>query len=271
MKPSSVFYGRSLLRTPPLKPRGDAALARVGWTVLAVILPIGMWALISSAMHRPAVMPSPARTWRAFTSLMASGDFWSRFGVSVETVAIGFAIVVGVGIPLGIAMGLSPTADRVFDPYVSFFLSAPLAPLVPLLIAAVGIGIWSAIIEVIAFAMPILVVNTADGVRDSPPSLVEMARSFQASRRQIMWNVRLPAALPSILAGLRLAAGRAVIGMIVAELIVANTGLGGLISNDGSTFNAPSLYATVAVVVLLGLLLVGLLQLANRRIVTWRS
>lgn len=243
----------------------------VALSIGGIVAVLVVWELVSLFMAQSAVVPSPWAAANSLVSMLRTGSFWSRFDVSAEALAAGFGIVVGAGIPLGILAGFSPVADKALDPYVSFLLSAPLAPLVPVLIAAVGLGIWSTILEVIAFAMPILIVNTIDGVRQAPASLLEMATSFQASRRQVLWHVRLPNALPSVMAGLRLAVGRAVIGMIVAELIVANTGLGGLINNFGSTFNGPGLYATVIIVVIMGMVLVRLLGSVDKRVVRWRS
>lgn len=207
---------------------------------------------------------------QGLVSLVQDDEFWRATRDTVQVLVLGYALTVVVGIPIGVVMGAKHIVRRALRPLVGILLATPIAPLVPILIIMLGIGISARVATIFILAVPILIENTAASVATVPRRLVDMGHSFGASRRQLAMAVIVPASLPGIFAGLRLAAGRAVVGMVVGELIIASAGLGQLIQLYSTTFDAPKLFATVVAVLLIGLGAVQLVQIAERRSGRWR-
>lgn len=207
---------------------------------------------------------------QAFVSLLQDDEFWRAVRDTVQVLLLGYALTIVVGIPIGVIMGARRMVRRALRPLVGILLATPIAPLVPILIIMLGIGASARVATIFILAVPILIENTAASVAMVPRRLLDMGRSFGASGRQLATTVIVPASLPGIFAGLRLAAGRAVVGMVVGELIIASAGLGQLIQLYSTTFDAPKLFATVVAVLLIGLGAVQLVQIAERRSGRWR-
>jgi NitT/TauT family transport system permease protein len=141
--------------------------------------------------------------------------------------------------------------------------------LAPLFILWFGVGIFSKIVVVALLVIFPVIINTETGLRQTPQNLVETVRSFGASRRQIFYMVSLPAALPFIFAGLRLGIGRGLIGVVVAELFGARSGLGQLIQQSAETFNMPALFVGVVVLAVAGIVLTSGFVWLEKRLVPW--
>ncbi len=196
--------------------------------------------------------------------------FWTAAFTTVQALILGFALIVLIGIPAGLVMGRIPVTQRLAGPYLAFFLAVPAAPLVPLFMIIFGTGLAARVATVFVFGIAILVVNTAAGVRLAPFPLIRMAESFGATPVQVFRRVVLPAALPGVMAGLRLASGRAVVGTVVSELIIISVGLGRMINLYSVTFDTPNLYAVVIVVLAIGLTVARTMAWMERRVVRWR-
>jgi NitT/TauT family transport system permease protein len=242
-----------------------------GLRVLSVVVLLGAWQLFGGQSQSGLdFFPPFSDVVSAFVTLLGESEFWSSAADTVKVLIIGYALTVAVGVLLGVAMGSRRMARRAMRPLVSILLATPIAPLVPILIIIFGIGTAARVATVFILATPILVENTAASVSAIPQRLLQMGRSFGANARQLTAKVVIPAALPGIMAGLRLSAGRAVVGMVVGELIIASAGLGQLIRRYSSTFDAPPLYATVAAVLLIGLGAVQIVRIIERRSTRWR-
>jgi NitT/TauT family transport system permease protein len=252
----------------------DAALSEWwyrGLRVLSVVVLLGAWQMFGGQTQAGIdFLPPLSDVVGAFVDLLGDGAFWSAAADTVKVLVIGYALTVVAGVIIGVVMGSRRTARRAMRPLVSIALATPIAPLVPILIIIFGIGTTARVATVFILATPILVENTAASVAAIPQRLVQMGRSFGASERQLTAKVVIPAALPGIMAGLRLSAGRAVVGMVVGELIIASAGLGQLIRTYSATFDAAPLYATVVAVLLIGLAAVQLVRLVERRATRWR-
>ncbi len=157
-------------------------------------------------------------------------------GSPARAFIIGNLIAVGVGIPLGVLMGRSIIADRVLLPWVNMFLSAPLSALVPVIMVIFGAGQTTIVLTVVLFAIWIIVLDARAGVKNITPSLVEMARSFGANGWQAFTKIFVWAALPEILAGVRLGLIRAVKGVVIGQLLVSIVGFGRLFEIYSSRF-----------------------------------
>jgi NitT/TauT family transport system permease protein len=180
------------------------------------------------------------------------------------------AIALVAGLALGIASGRGRVFYDVIDPWVSALYSIPSVALLPVI--AVGLGYTGdapRIAAVALFAIFPILINTQQGVRNVDPGLLEVARAFSSSERRLWKDVVVPSALPFILAGVRLAIGRGLIGMIVAEFLVGLAGLGYLIIVYQNTFRIDRMFVPVIVVAVIGISLMGFVQFIEGRVAPW--
>jgi len=157
-------------------------------------------------------------------------------------------------------LGLHEPSEWLIAPLFIIAQAAPLAALIPILTFAYGIGLTAKIMTVCIMAMPVIVLNTLGAVRNTPKSLLEMSRSFLASRSQGIRLVILPAASPMIFAGLRLGCAAAFIGVILAELLITPTGIGDVISYNQSVADYPKMYAAILAIIVFAVLFIELLE-----------
>jgi NitT/TauT family transport system permease protein len=183
---------------------------------------------------------------------------------------IGFVIGSIAGIAIGLAMASNERVASLLNPWVAGIYATPIIALAPLLILWFGIGIWSKVAVVVSLVIFPVIINTEAGLRATDRQLIELARSFCATRWQIFSKVSLPAALPFIMAGLRLGVGRGLIGVVVGELFGARAGLGFLVVQSAEAFNMPRLFAGVLVLAAAGIVLTSGFQALERRLVPWR-
>jgi NitT/TauT family transport system permease protein len=176
-----------------------------------------------------------------------------------------------IGIFLGLVLGTSAGARTAISPWVSALYATPIVALSPLLILWFGLGLTSKIVVVFLVAVFPVMVNTQTGIESADEKLVETARAFGASQIQIFAKILLPSALPFIVAGLRLGVGRALVGVVVAELFGARAGLGYLITVSSSVFDMGALFAAVVILAASGVISSYLLRLLEKRLAPWRA
>jgi len=175
-----------------------------------------------------------------------------------------------VGIPLGIATGWYRRLFYVLDPFISAFYATPRVALLPLIIIWVGIGIWSKIVVVFLGAVFPVLLNTLAAVRTTDARLLRAARSFGAGDLQVFRTIVLPGSVPFILTGLRLGAGRALVGVVVGELYAATAGVGFLIAVAGASFQTDKVLVGVLLITAAGVLSMEALTRLERRFEKWR-
>ena len=185
---------------------------------------------------------------------------FKAYAETLKPLVLGVAISAVLGIGLGLWIGLSQRFEWLFSPIFIVMQAAPLAALIPLLVMAYGIGLTSKVFVVCIMAMPVIVLNTAGAVRNTPVSLKEMGRSFLAGDRAIIYKIVIPAASPVIFSGLRLGISAGFIGAILAELKITPTGVGDIISYSRSVADYPSMYAAIFSIILLAVLFLNLLE-----------
>lgn len=217
------------------------------------------------------LLPPLSKVISAWLELLSSGELLRALGVSLQALSIGFFLSVLFGVPLGLLMGRYRRLESFLDIYMTALLSVPMISFIPFLVIAFGLGLHSRVWIVFLFAFVIIAINTTAGVRDVDPSLTEMARSFGAREGEVFVKVILPAALPMIMAGIRLGMGRAVLGMVTSEMILAVVGFGAMLMTFGASFNTPALFATLLTIVLLAVLLLAFVQHLDRRFTPWRA
>jgi NitT/TauT family transport system permease protein len=187
----------------------------------------------------------------------------------LETLSVlvpGFVIASGLGVALGILMGRNNLAFQILDPYVTIFYNTPRVALIPLLLLWIGVGDLLKIVVVVLAAIFPVSVNTMVGVRDISAQFTEPARSMNASERQLLWKVILPATFPFVVAGLKLGLGRALTTVIVAEYFVSVSGLGGILHATSSSYQMAKMFAPVLILAAMGIMMDLLLTYIERRV-----
>jgi ABC-type nitrate/sulfonate/bicarbonate transport system permease component len=207
----------------------------------------------------------------ALIRLVLGVDFWAAIADTFISLFYGFTISVLVGVPAAIVVGRMRLLEALADGYLTIILTVPSAALVPVFIVLFGVGMSVRVAVIVLFALPILVRNAITGISSVPRNLLQMARAFNCGRMAMARRIIFPSALPEIFAGLRLAASRAVIGMIVAEMIVISAGVGRLLTLSTASFELPRAYALTIVVFLISAAFVSFVQAIETRALGWRS
>jgi ABC-type nitrate/sulfonate/bicarbonate transport system permease component len=267
------------IATPARKPPAAGSLHRaLLWIwrpqlvlpMLAFVGFIAIWQWFSGRVN-PILFPAPMEVLRAYRELWNSGDLWPAFLTTMKTLSLGFLLAALVGIVGGILVGRLPVLGVLVDPYLEAIYATPRVVITPLVILWFGIGDNGRLFIVfIGTFIPILV-NTAVGVRNARQDLIEVGRSFGASERELVQHVILPGAVPFVIAGLRIGIGRALIGVVIAEIFLDLTGLGGLIQTDASYFRVDRMIAVVLILALLGTILMAGLGKLEQHFSTWRA
>jgi ABC-type nitrate/sulfonate/bicarbonate transport system permease component len=218
----------------------------------------------------PLFASSPSLIIEKLVDMIADGSIWPHVLASANIAALGFGLSVLVGVPLGLAMGRSKTIRAVLDPFTTALNASPQVAFLPLLIIWLGIGLSSKVALVFLGSFIIMVVNTETGVAQVDRRLVETARSFMANERQILMKIVLPAALPYIIAGMRLGIGRALVMVVVAEIYAATKGLGYLIFQAGGLYDTAQVFVGVVILAAAGVLLNAFLRWLEKRLAPWQ-
>ena len=232
--------------------------------------PVSAYNPIPFLRVNPMFMSSPSYIWKAAVDLFSSGEIWNDLRVSSIEFAGGYLLSVAVAIPLGILIGWNKKASAIFDPFVNAMNATPRVALLPLVIIWLGIGIMSKVGIIFLGAVVPIIVNARDGVKTTPSSLLNAARSFGATEWMVFKSVVLPATLPFILSGLRIALGRALVGVMVGELYAATAGIGFMIAVAGAAFQSDKVFVGVLIFAISGMLGMEALSRIEHHFDKWR-
>jgi NitT/TauT family transport system permease protein len=229
------------------------------------------WELATrTGLLNPFYFPPFSKILAKGYELFANGSIWEHMWFSLTNFSIGFAISVVLGVALGVPMGWYRAVAKTFDPLLSGIYATPLIALLPLIIMLFGLGSLSKIImTVLAAVFPILI-NTMVGIANTDHRLITMARAFGARDNQIFRKVSLPGSLPYLVAGMRVALGRALVYIVVAEQYGAATGLGYLSSVAAQRFQMAAMFVPIVIIAGLGAGLNELLKSFERRLEKWK-
>jgi NitT/TauT family transport system permease protein len=219
----------------------------------------------------PIFMAPPSAIFGAAVTLIQSGALEKAMVQTLWPFAVGMALTVIVGILLGIVMAQWRTLEYVLDPFINALYAIPRIALVPLIILWAGLEFAGKVTILVSVAIFPITVNTYAGIRDVRGSMLEIGRAYGATEWQIFWKIVLPAAVPFIMAGVRLAVGLAIIGIIVAEFFTAISGLGGMIVEYANVFATAKLFVPIIVIALIGVILTELVMWLERRMSRWRT
>lgn len=237
---------------------------------VTLIIVIGAWEVAGSYIN-PLFLSSPSAIAVAFVELIRTGELQSAFASSIYAFLVGIFLTAVVGIAVGVAMGRFRLVEYILEPYVTALYSTPSIALIPLFILWFGVGVTSKIIIIFFLSVFIVIVNTFTGVKNLSQSIVDVGAAFGANQRQSFWMIILPAALPFIMTGLRLAVGRGILAMIVAEFFTSISGLGGMIVKYGNFFQTAKMFVPIIVVSLLGVCAVEILKRVEARLAPWKE
>lgn len=220
----------------------------------AVLLFLAAWEVAPRVgLVDPFFTSRPSQVLAAGLDVVKTGTLARDAAVSLSEFAIGFALALAAGVPLGLLLGTFPLLRHLLDPPIMAMYATPQLALLPIFVLWLGIGMSSKIAVVFLGACIPIIVNSMAGVRHVDRSLVLAARSFCASRRNIFVKVILPASLPAVVLGIRLGLSRAVLGVVVAEMYVSQGGVGNQIMRLGSAFRTDHLLVYVLLVSAFGL------------------
>lgn len=241
---------------------------------LRILLPATIfflwWALTDSGVISPTALASPGATWSEFVTLLVHQDLVGDIGISAKRAAFGLLLGGGIGLVLGITVGLFTLGEELFDSTMQMVRTVPYPVLIFPFIIWFGIG-ETAKVLLIAYATLIpMYIFTFNGVRNVDRRVVEAARSFGLKGRRLVQKVVIPLALPSILNGLRLSAGLAVVALVFVETINANQGIGYLVSQASSLQQIPTLVVCIFIYAILGISADIVVRVIERLSMPWR-
>ena len=217
---------------------------------------------------QPSILPPPLLVGERFVTAFAEGTIQPHLATTLQEIAVGLTVGAVLGLFAGYVMARSPLAERLLSPYIVAAQAIPILALAPLLAIWFGPGLLGKVVICALIVFFPVAVSTMVGIRSTDPRLLELGRSLRATPRQRLWTIEVPAALPSILGGLRVGVTLSVIGAIVGEWAGASRGLGVLINlARGSLFDIPLMFATLLTIALVGVALYLAVVLVERRLV----
>jgi len=226
---------------------------------------------IGAASVDPVLFTTPTKVAIAAVDMLASGELWSALWPSLLILVMGLTLAIVFGTLLGLALGRFHILDIGLTVYITFLYSIPSVALVPLIVLWAGYETTAKVIILFLFAFFPMVINTYQGVKAVDPKLLEVGRAFRCSERQLWTNIVLPGALPFIVTGIRLAVGRGMIGMVLADLYTAISGIGYLIVRTASTFQVDKMFVPIVTLGLLGVTLTALLRAVEKVVAPWTA
>lgn len=240
-------------------------------SILAVLAFLILWEIAPSmGWVNGRFTSQPSLVVLAALDVFRSDNFLFHAQISLTEFVLGFALALVISVPLGVVLGTSKTARYLIDPPLMALYIAPTLVLLPILVIWLGIGMASKVAVVFLGALFPIVVNTMAGMREADAKLIRAARSFGASKLDVFVRILVPGSLPSILTGIRLAIGRAVLGVVVGELFVSQAGIGHQLDTYGSAMRIDRLLVYAFVVSIFGYALTLSVRLLEARIRTWR-
>lgn len=250
---------------------GWAARHRSGLLGIAgVLIVLVLWqASAAFGLIDVTFSSSPIRTVRAELHLFGTGEIWGPLGATGYELLWGLGITFILGIPIGLVLGRYQVLHDMTEPIVNVLYSVPYVMFLPIIIFWFGLDNVSRVIVIVWAGILPLIINITAGVRNLDRDYTRVATVFCAPKLKFFTNIALPATLPYILAGIRLAVGRALVGAIVAELFLASNGLGYYVQNQTSNFNVDSAMAGIVLLAAVALLLNWAVRLIERRFTHW--
>lgn len=239
--------------------------------ILSLAVLIWLW-WQESQSQEDYFLPGPYTVAESFRAIAIDTNvLWSAMTISLQSLAIGGSLALVTGVLLGVSMGAQRVIEHTFDLYVNALYVAPISALTPLLVFWFGIDLSPRVAAVFIFALPEVTITCYQGAKGTPSAYVEVAQAFGASTREIFQKVIIPHVIPYILTAVRLGLGRAIKGMVLAELLITSTGLGALVDEYRTYFDTPSLMALLLSLMLMGVIATEMVRRVEVALVPWRE
>jgi NitT/TauT family transport system permease protein len=245
-------------------------LPRWAITVFSVTCLLLLWEIFGRDVN-PVFGSYPSAIAVAFWELLRSGQLGTALAQSLQPFVVGYGLAIVVGIPIGLVIGRSRTVEAAFGIYITAGYAMPLVALVPLLILWLGLGFKVKVAVVFLMSLFPICINTWLGVVAVPKTLIEVGKSFVAPDHVILRRIVLPATLPYIMAGIRLAVGRAVVAMVIAEFFTTISGLGAVIINSANNFDTATMFVPIIILMVMAVGLNWLIGFIERKVAPWQA
>ena len=239
-------------------------------TVASVAVVLVIWEIFGRQIN-PVFGSYPTAIAAAFWELLISGQLGAALYDSLRPFVLGYGLAIVVGIPVGLVVGRFRVAEAALGLYVTAGYAMPLVALVPLLILWLGLGFAVKVAVVFLMSLFPIIINTWLGVVAVPKTLIEVGKSFVAPDLVILRRIVLPATLPYIMAGIRLAVGRAVVAMVIAEFFTTISGLGAVIINSANNFDTATMFVPIIILMAMAIGLNWLIGWVERRVAPWQA
>jgi NitT/TauT family transport system permease protein len=270
LETSIVTPGEDRAPTVSVWHRFEAVLIGVTSVTLLLLVWELLPRLVTLSAGTKLFFTTPSQIAGTLWQMFATGSIWVPLGVSASGFAVGLGLAIVVGLPLGVLIGRSRTLNAMFDPFITAFNATPRLVFLPLVMLWFGLGLWAKVVIVFIGALFPILINTYEGVRNSDKVLINVVRSFGAKEWDVARLVVIPNAMPYIVAGLRLAIGRAVLGVVVAEFFGSESGLGVMMVQAAGRYQVDIVFSGLIVFAVLSLAMTAAVQVLENRLGRWR-
>jgi NitT/TauT family transport system permease protein len=266
---------RSGLAAPPPRVaagRARQGLVRAGMRLIPWAVAIAIWELVTQThLVNPGLVPTPVEVLQTFWDRLVNDRLWLDIYMSCERVLIGLACGIVAAIPVAFVLGWYRGARKMIDPLINFFRSLPPIALIPLVIVYFGIDEVAKVVMLFYASFFSGVIVMYEGILQTNPLYVRVARTFGATDREIFWRIIVPLSIPHVLTALRVALGISWATLVAAELIAARHGLGAVIENAANYFQLTTIYMGIICIGVIALAMDSSLRLIAARIVRWQD
>jgi ABC-type nitrate/sulfonate/bicarbonate transport system permease component len=239
------------------------------WSGLTHLSVLAIWEIACRTVIPAIYLPAPSSVFVAFVATIKSGELGTQLGQTASVLFLGFIIAMATGMVVGVAMGMSRTLGRLLDPYVNALNAMPTVALVPLVVIWLGLGFEAKVFLTWLVSFFSIVISAQTAVQNIPHAFLDTARAFGSSRLATLRDVVIPASIPFFIAGIRLGLGRALVGVVVAEMFTALSGLGYMVTTYGNTFKVNFVFVPIITLAILSVGLNALLKWTERRLTPW--
>jgi ABC-type nitrate/sulfonate/bicarbonate transport system permease component len=256
-------------QTPPaVKPRRPLP----SWviTVASLVVLLGAWEIFGRDVN-PVFGSYPSAIAEAGWQLARTGKLWAALSDSLRPFLLGYGLAILIGVPIGLVTGRFRTVEAAIGIYITAGYAMPLVALVPLLVLWLGLGFAVKVAVIFLMSVFPICINTWVGVTAVPKTLIEVGKSFVAPNSVILRRIVLPATLPYIMAGIRLAVGRAVVAMVIAEFFTSISGLGAIIITSANNFDTATMFVPIVILMVMAIGLTYLIGAVERRVAPWQA
>lgn len=259
--------------------QGAGSLSRRWWrpteqqvyVIGSVVLFLGLWEIASRLEWiRPLFFSSPTEVFTTAFREIGTADFWYDIRISGLEFVLGFSLAIALSIPFGLMLGWFRRLGHFFDPWVRFFYATPRITYIPLLVLWFGLGLESKVALVFAGPFITILVGTLEGVRTTPTTYQDVARSFGAGQFQFFKSVLLPTTVPFILAAMRLAIGIGIVAIVLGEMYASQAGIGHMLMQAGHNLQADRVLFGVLLLTLFGVGLSKILLMIEAHVADWK-